>query len=130
MLSPVLYEFVLTRKTTLNSRNAINSMYRWYKKATRCYAYLSDVTICDNQDQRGQFDSAWEPAFRKSRRFTWGWTLQELLTPALVDFYSSEGERLRNKSSLETILFDITRIARKVLKGWPLSEFHISERLS
>ena len=24
---------------------AINSMFRWYKKATRCYVYLSDVSL-------------------------------------------------------------------------------------
>jgi len=44
---------------------AINSMYRWYKKAAICYAYLSDVDSADDLK-----DSLW---------FTRGWTLQELL---------------------------------------------------
>ena len=40
----------------INKRNntelskAINSMFRWYQKATRCYVYLTDVSITDGKD--------------------------------------------------------------------------------
>ena len=27
---------------------AINSMFRWYQRANRCYVYLSDVSVPDN----------------------------------------------------------------------------------
>jgi hypothetical protein len=51
-------------------QESINSMFRGYKNATKCYVYLSDVPAGD------------ESAFRKNRWFTRGWTLQELLAPA------------------------------------------------
>ncbi|KAH7356435.1 hypothetical protein BKA65DRAFT_604320 [Rhexocercosporidium sp. MPI-PUGE-AT-0058] len=56
--------------------------------AARCYVYLSDIFKPDTRvdDQR-----AWGEAFRKSHWFTRGWTLQELIAPRLVDFFSSEG---------------------------------------
>ncbi|KAH7311154.1 hypothetical protein BKA65DRAFT_468554 [Rhexocercosporidium sp. MPI-PUGE-AT-0058] len=44
-----------------------------------------------------------EATFRKSRLFTRGWTLQELLEPTLVDFFTVEGERLGSKLSLESL---------------------------
>ncbi|KAL5371064.1 hypothetical protein DPSP01_014515 [Paraphaeosphaeria sporulosa] len=65
----------------------INSMFRWYQDAARCYVYLPDVSKADNMDD----ESAWKEALRKSRWFTRGWTLQELIAPKLVDFFSSEG---------------------------------------
>jgi Heterokaryon incompatibility protein (HET) len=100
---------------------AINSMFRFYQKAARCYVYLSDVLTCDD---------GWEAAFRKSRWFTRGWTLQELIAPTLVDFYDSKGERLGNKLSLEAMIHDITGIKRNALRGDPLSNFSIDERRS
>jgi hypothetical protein len=108
---------------------AINSMFRWYRKAARCYVYLSDVSI-QNEGLHEQVNPAWEVAFRKSRWFTRGWTLQELIAPALVDFYSFEGERLGNKLSLEAMIHDITGIARNALQGSALSNFSIDERRS
>jgi len=99
----------------------INSMFRFYQKAARCYVYLSDVSICED---------GWEAAFRKSRWFTRGWTLQELIAPTLVDFYESKGDRLGNKLSLEAMIHDITGIERNALRGDPLSNFTINERMS
>jgi Heterokaryon incompatibility protein (HET) len=52
---------------------AINSMFRWYRDATKCYVFLSDVTT-RKRDSKGTVLS-WEKAFSKSRWFTHGWTL-------------------------------------------------------
>ncbi|KAF2228463.1 HET-domain-containing protein [Viridothelium virens] len=106
---------------------AINSMFRWYHKATRCYVYLSDVSKpkCGLNNQ-----SMWKGAFRKSRWFTRAWTLQELIAPAVVDFFSSEGEQLGDKSSLEALINKITGIAYKALRGDALLNFNINERKS
>jgi len=54
---------------------AINSMFRWYRNAAKCYVYLSDVLrdVPDTDDAFCQLP--WESAFRKSRWFTRGWTL-------------------------------------------------------
>jgi hypothetical protein len=120
----------IDKRNAVELSEAINSMFRWYKNATRCYVYLSDVSICDNQEQRRQSSPAWEPAFRKSRWFTRGWTLQELIAPRLVDFFSSEDERLGNKLSLEAMIQDVTGISRNALRGDLLSDFGIDERMS
>ncbi|KAF4628465.1 hypothetical protein G7Y89_g9687 [Cudoniella acicularis] len=71
----------------------------------------------------------WESDFRKSRWFTRGWTLQELLAPASVEFFSRERERLGDKSSLRTQICEITNIPHTALQGHPLSQFSVEERL-
>jgi hypothetical protein len=105
----------IDKKNAVELSAAINSMFRWYRNAARCYVYLSDV---------------WKKALRSSRWFTRGWTLQELIAPKLVDFFSSEGERLGSKSSLESEIHEITGIAKNALRGDALSSFSITERRS
>ncbi|CCD42629.1 hypothetical protein BofuT4_P074310.1 [Botrytis cinerea T4] len=117
----------IDKKNAVELGAAINSMFRWYQNAARCYVYLSDVSKLDTgvDNQR-----AWEGAFSKSRWFTRGWTLQELIAPRLVDFFSSEGERLGSKLSLESRIYEVTGIANKALQGDALSSFSIKERRS
>ncbi|KIN03538.1 hypothetical protein OIDMADRAFT_177691 [Oidiodendron maius Zn] len=105
---------------------AINSMFRWYREAAKCYVYLSDVST----SSLDLFYGMWETAFRKSRWFTRGWTLQELVAPASVEFFSREGMRLGNKKSLEQQVHEITGIPIKALQGTPLSHFSVPERIS
>jgi hypothetical protein len=62
--------------------------------------------------------------------FTRGWTLQELLAPAIVEFFSQEGERLGDKKSLVHQLEQVTQIAHGALAGDPLSSFSVDERMS
>jgi len=107
---------------------AINSMFRWYHKAARCYVYLSDVSINPTQNN-DQPEVLWEPNFRTSRWFTRGWTLQELLAPVSVEFFSQEGARLGDKRSLERQVHEITGIPIPALQGTPLSQFGVDERL-
>ncbi|KAI9782682.1 MAG: hypothetical protein M1839_004669 [Geoglossum umbratile] len=102
---------------------AINSMFRWYRDAARCYVYLSDVSVSTSSRR-------WKPAFKKSRWFTRGWTLQELIAPVLVEFFSVEGELLGDKKSLEQTLHEITGIATEALRGSLLSHFSTDERMS
>jgi hypothetical protein len=69
-------------------------MFRWYREAGRCYVYLSDVQVTDTEN------NDWQDEFSKSKWFTRGWTLQELLAPETVEFFSSDGIRLGDKTSL------------------------------
>ena len=102
---------------------AINSMFRWYRKAARCYVYLSDVKVGELQNKD------WQNHFINSKWFTRGWTLQELLAPKSVEFFSSDGIRLGDKSSLEGEIHRITGIAIDALRGRSLSDFSVSERM-
>ena len=106
---------------------AINSMFRWYRNAAKCYVYLSDVSRPALQAVN---QLPWELAFRKSRWFTRGWTLQELIAPTSVEFFSKEGEQLGDKSSLSRHIHEITGIPIKVLQGGPQSDFSVTERMS
>ncbi|KAF2726434.1 HET-domain-containing protein [Polyplosphaeria fusca] len=102
---------------------AINSMFGWYKNAARCYVFLLDVSVATDAPQ-----SAWEASFRASTWFTRGWTLQELIAPISVDFFSCEGRRIGDKKSLEPLVHEVTGIPLKALRNGPLDEFAIDER--
>lgn len=69
-----------------------------------CYAYLSDVE--DGDEDPSGVDSA----FRKSKWFTRGCTLQELLAPSLVVLFSRGWVQIGTKSSLSDTIMEITRI--------------------
>jgi hypothetical protein len=109
---------------------AINSMFRWYHDATRCYVYLPDVSS-PAFDTNEEFDlRQWESDFQKSRWFKRGWTLQELLAPSSVEFFSRERWRLGDKRSLRQQIHEITGIADSALQGAYLSQFSVDERLT
>lgn len=97
-----------TNSTELSE--AINSMFRWYAEAEVCYAYLSDVPGEDHVAHR-------HSKFRASRWFTRGWTLQELLAPKEVHFYSMDWKFLGSKTDLKELVSSITGIPVEVLVG-------------
>jgi hypothetical protein len=76
-------------------------------------------------DEFGLWDS-----FRKSRLFTRGWTLQELLAPASVQVFSAQYEHIGDKSSLARCTHEISGIPSYALQGCPLRSFSIAERLA
>jgi hypothetical protein len=73
-------------------------MFYWYRRASRYYIYLLDVSVspCDNNDMQH-----WELDFQNSKWFTRGWTLQELLALASVEFFSRNRARLGDKGWLQ-----------------------------
>ena len=93
-----------------------------------CISRMSRPTLDANASRPSQL--SWESSFRKSRWFTRGWTLQELVAPALVEFFSKEGQQLGSKRSLERHVNEVTRIPIKALRGSPLYDFSIQERMS
>jgi hypothetical protein len=88
-----------TNSTELSE--AINSMFNWYRDATECYIYLADVTGVHDLD--------------KSRWFTRGWTLQELIAPDSAIFFNKEWSDFGTKSSLAENIASITNIPVQVL---------------
>jgi len=107
---------------------AINSMFRWYRNASRCYVYLSDVPSPPFGTNDEFNPQSWDSDFWKSKWFTRGWTLQELLAPSSVEFFSQEGKRLGDKCSLKQQIHEITGIPILALQGAPLSQFRVDER--
>lgn len=101
---------------------ALNSMFRWYRNAAKCYVYLADISMSSSGNNIDQ-------AFRESRWFTRGWTLQELIAPSSVEFFSSDDKRLGDKKSLELQLFEVTGVALAALRGDSLDLFSVEERM-
>lgn len=112
----------IDKSNTIEVSTAINSMFRWYQNATKCYVYLPDVSSKQKQEHE------WMAAFRHSDWFTRGWTLQELIAPRVVEFFSVEGTKLGSKQSLEQSLCEITGISVRALRGQPLSQIKEQER--
>lgn len=120
----------IDKSSSSELQETINRMFSFYRRAEKCYVYLADVSrpVFDAEEQSDQ--PRWKAAFRKSRWFTRGWTLQELIAPTSVEFYSEEGVKLGSRKSLEDSIREITGIPVNALRSGPLSGFSVSERMS
>lgn len=117
----------IDKSNAVELQEAITSMFSWYRNAAKCYVYLSDVSVTEDELTQQEL---WESAFRNSRWFTRGWTLQELLAPTSVEFFSVEGRRLGDRRSLEVVIHEITGIPYQALRGFDTTKFTMAERLS
>jgi hypothetical protein len=86
-------------------------MFMWYYNAGICFVYLSDVPIGLSVDDHFLPLSS----FRKSRWFTRGWTLQELIATRVVAFLNWDWEEIGRKFDLGPLLTDVTGIQQKFL---------------
>ncbi|KAG1780593.1 hypothetical protein EV702DRAFT_1177848 [Suillus placidus] len=100
--------------------DAINSMFMWYKKAQICYAYLYDVSRCDTLIAE----------FSNSQWFRRGWTLQELVAPNNVVFFSRDWQEIGSKSSFARLIEQITEIDRGVLLTNYQEEVSVAKKVS
>ena len=67
-------------------QEAINSMFRWYRNSNLCIVHLSQTeTFADVKGGKGGWNDLW---------FTRGWTLQELIAPTALKFYTKGWEAL------------------------------------
>jgi hypothetical protein len=108
---------------------AMNSMFQWYQRATKCYAYLADVSA-DEQNTASQSERTWQSSFQASQWFSRGWTLQELLAPRNVEFFSQDCAKLGDKTTLEDLIHAITGISVEALQGRRLTSFSQQERFA
>ncbi|PIL24779.1 hypothetical protein GSI_12665 [Ganoderma sinense ZZ0214-1] len=105
---------------------AINSMYMWYRNAGMCYVYLADVPGLSYLALSAPYS-----AFRTSRWFARGWTLQELLAPQRIVFLSQTWSALGTKVTLKKALEEITGISGEVLLcEVPLDRISVARRMS
>jgi hypothetical protein len=111
-------------------QHAINSMFCWYQEAIRCYVLLTDVLNAEAATNRVPNVPAWEGEFRRSRWFTRGWTLQELLAPRVVSFYSRDWTHIGDRYNLKQLIHEITTIPCPALAGASLDTFSVEQRLS
>lgn len=109
----------INKQDAQETSESINSMFRWYRDAAVCLAYLADVKTTEELGS-----SEW---------FERGWTLQELVSPRVVVFLSRDWQVLGHKSRdtdkdiaaslrvgppLNAIVAKITNIPETVLRDY------------
>ncbi|KAI6118034.1 heterokaryon incompatibility protein-domain-containing protein [Pisolithus sp. B1] len=104
----------IDKRSSSELQEAINSMYRWYEKSQKCYAYLDDVE--DSSFPSRQDFSKFHKANGWPKWFSRGWTLQELIAPKQVEFFNKDWVTVGRKEELEEALERITRIPIDVLR--------------
>jgi hypothetical protein len=92
----------IDKRSSSELSEAINSMFDWYARAKICYVFLADVPEKELQD------SLW---------FTRGWTLQELIAPETVSFYTHKWTWIGDKVTLVMELQTIIGIDLDVLES-------------
>ncbi|KAI0965192.1 hypothetical protein F4678DRAFT_339846 [Xylaria arbuscula] len=100
-------------------------MFQWYANAVICYAYLSDVDQAPNAPE-DEFTSS----LASCRWITRGWTLQELIAPPDIVFYSKDWQACGTRSELSAALAAIALIDEPYLNGRPLYHASVAQRMS
>ncbi len=114
----------INKSSSTELHEAITSMFKWYRDAAICYAYLSDVPAEDGSDD-------FRSHFRSARWFQRGWTLQELLAPLKLRFYNADWEFIGTKGDLCDLVEEVTEIPTEYLLG--ITELHhasVAQRMS
>jgi hypothetical protein len=98
----------IDKSSSAELSEAINSMFSWYQGSAVCYAFLSDY--------RHHGDQAQDCTLSKSRWFTRGWTLQELIAPSEVRFFDSGWTPFGDRRLLSSHIATVTRIDEALLR--------------
>lgn len=116
----------INKESSAELSEAINSMFKWYRLATVCYAYLEDFP-------QGE-ETAELSLLRGCRWFSRGWTLQELLAPKGLVFFAPDGNTWREigrKDALNQVLEQITNIPGEILlKHKAIETISVAARMS
>lgn len=97
----------IDKSSSAELSEAINAMYEWYRRASVCYVYLSDISVLAHNDEE---KADREKKFKDCRWFTRGWTLQELLAPRYVKFFDKDWIHFGSRRSLVPALVSVTGI--------------------
>jgi hypothetical protein len=118
----------IDKSSSAELSEAINSMFDWYDRSHVCFAYLVDVQIDYADPENLQ-------SFEGSRWFTRGWTLQEMLSPARVEFYDVNWNQFGTKFALCTNISRAAGIREVILtekfdKKFSHRIYSVAERMS
>ncbi|VUC35038.1 unnamed protein product [Clonostachys rosea] len=100
----------IDKSSSAELTEAINSMFQWYHQAAVCYAYLSDIE--NGNRLHGMTDPR---GIRRSKWFSRGWTLQELLAPMKLQFFVRGWRFVGAIDELQDIIAERTGIEKMYL---------------
>ncbi|KAI1129297.1 heterokaryon incompatibility protein-domain-containing protein [Nemania abortiva] len=98
--------FCIDKRSSAELSEAFNSMFQWFKDSSLCLVYMADVVPGNSS------------TFDRSRWFTRGWTLIELIAPTNLNFYSRDWE-----------FIEITGVDPFVLAGGDVKQVKVARRL-
>jgi len=118
----------IDKSSSAELSEAINSMYSYYTQSEWCIAYLDDVEL--DETQPGSFFGA-DGTFSRSAWFSRGWTLQELIAPLRLTFYTKSWNKIGTKAGLCHQISVASKISEGVLRDRRrISAIGISEKMS
>ena len=146
----------IDKSSTAELTESINFMCKWYQQSSICIVYIddwlpgfdwADIRPLSRSESRSEnmplepvFINPYTNASKTSktdtlRWFTRGWTLQELIVPAKIDFYDRNWDLKGHKSNEQVAqaLARITGIACHILTDdhdGALREFSLGQRMS
>lgn len=112
----------IDKSSSAELTESINSMFRWYHNSQICYAYLSDVPAAWAADveleniPEHHLHAYLTTPFAKSRWWTRGWTLQEMIAPRFVQFFAEDYVFLGSKFKMVELIGMITGINGEILR--------------
>jgi hypothetical protein len=117
----------IDKSSSAELSEVINSMFRWYQNAIKCYISLSDVSMVNSSSRLSfhgnqllvEVNGSVEAGHSKS-----------FLLHSSVEFFSPEGVPLGGKQSLESQIQQITGNAVQTLRGDTSLPFSVEERMS
>jgi hypothetical protein len=111
----------IDKSSSAELSEAINSMYEYYKNSVLCIAYLDDIEDSPEGDSY----------LNRATWFSRGWTLQELVAPKHMRFYSQGWQYLGTKATLAGQISSVSRIWILVLTGsHSIDRVCVSEKMS
>jgi hypothetical protein len=139
----------IDKRSSAELSEAINSMYAWYRDAGVCIVYFHDVPRVPKADEKGFSEATdswesrcrkWIETFKKSRWFTRGWTLQELIAPKRRIFFARDWTEISPiclsndvdvKIDIIDLITSVTLVPVKVLRnGYSVLGYCIATRMS
>ena len=124
----------IDKRSSAELSEAINSMFKWYRRSTECYVHMADVEFSDDELslKRQSEETFWHAPdgwaglrdrFGKSSWLERGWTLQELIAPDHIVFYDSHWNEIGPLKRLYKDVAKVTGIDEHYLA--PRSRFRI-----
>ncbi|KAF2873682.1 heterokaryon incompatibility protein-domain-containing protein [Massariosphaeria phaeospora] len=124
------YEFAwidtccIDKSSSAELTEAINSMYTWYKNSSICMVYLVDVDfewsfkeLPKDSDRRTIENSRW---------FSRGWTLQELIAPRSICYFTNKWQQITVPRSA---ISRITSIPEMVLRTGMTEDISVAQKM-
>jgi hypothetical protein len=119
----------IDKSSSAELSEAINSMFRWYKRAAVCYTFLQDLDgfSCAGDKDTGQLQAS----VGHCRWFTRSWTLQELIAPLHMKFFDKDWKFCFTKAVASKALSNITAIDVSILRHEKdLSAVSVAQKMS